>query len=812
MLLHYLKIAVRIFTRNKLVSMINVFGLSVALTGCLLIGIFIHDELRYDQFHEHADHIYRVTRNYITPEGGVHMHLGHLAPPFGPLLKNDFPDIIESTRIAGEFSALVSSPEKGKPDNYQEIENAFFVEPSAFKIFSIKILSGDNQKPLDKPLTLMISDEAAQKYFGTTDVVGREVKFFEKVAEITGTFKAFPPQSHWHPNALVSFNTLNDDAFYGAEKLKNEWENNSFLTYVLVDDNFDPEKTAQLFPAFIDRHMPIGDQARKQSASTRLFLQPLTSIHLHSHLDSEAETNGDINHVYAMGAIGMFLIVIACFNFINLSTARATQRGKEVGLRKVSGAERGQLIFQYIGESTMTTLLAMIIAIAAVPICLVWLNAFTDKSINLYDYTSPGYILILSGFVLAVGTLAGLYPAFVISGFKPAQILKGQSGSTLKGGGIRRVLVVAQFSLSSIMIIATLIIYQQLDFLNTKELGYKKEQIIAFPYPSEADDRYDAFYNTITQHPAIVEATRSNRIPTVRLLETNYVTRTDLAAEKKVIMKNVGVDRHFFGTYKIPMVSGKNFQKETRAGQSFEEGVSNGFILNESACKLLGWRPDEAVGKEIVNGNINGTIAGVVKDFHFESLHEPIAPIVFITYVKPRLVSVLVSASAMKEGINHIAKAWKQLGRPDVFNYEFLDDRYSRLYDSEAHQQELFIAFAAVAIFIASLGLFGLATFNAVQRSKEVSIRKTLGASVQSILQLLSKEIIVLILIANVLAWPVAWYFMKEWLNEFAYHIDMSILTYFGAGAFTLFVTLITISTQTLRAALTNPATMLRNE
>ena len=810
MLFHYLKIASRIFTRNKLVSMINVFGLSVALTGCLLIGIFIHDELRYDRFHEHADRIYRVTRNYINPDGSVQMHLGHLAPPFAPLLKNDFPDIIESVRMAGGFNALISSVKKGKPDSYQEIENAFFVEPSAFKIFSIKILSGNRETPLDKPLTLMISDEAAQKYFGTTDVAGKEIKFFEKVAEITGTFQAFPPQSHWHPNALVSFATLNDPAFYGADKL-NEWENNSFQTYVRVTDDFDPEKTAQQFPAFIDRHMPIKDQAQKPSASTRLFLQPLTSIHLHSHLDSEVETNGDINHVYAMGAIGVFLIVIACFNFINLSIARATQRGKEVGLRKVSGAGRSQLIFQYIGESTLTTSLAMIIAVAAVPVCLVWLNAFTSKSINLYDYTSPGYILVLIGFVLITGTLAGLYPAFVISGFKPAQILKGQSGSTLKGGSIRRILVVAQFGISIVMIIATLIIYQQLDFLNTKALGYKKEQVITFSYPSEADDRYDAFYHTITQHPAIVEATRSSRIPTVRLLETNYVTRPDLSAEK-VIMKNVGVDRHFFGTYNIPLVSGKNFQKETRAGQTFEEGVSNGFILNESACTLLGWQPDEAVGKEIVNGGVNGTVTGVVKDFHFESLHEPIAPIVFITYVQPRVVSVLIAAPTMKEAIDHIAKAWKQLGRPDLFTYEFLDERYRRLYDKETQQQELFIVFAAITIFIASLGLFGLATFNAVQRSKEVSIRKTLGASVQSIVQLLSKEIVVLILIANVLAWPVAWYFMQEWLNEFAYHIEMNVLTYFIAGAFTLFITLITISTQTLRAALTNPATMLRNE
>jgi putative ABC transport system permease protein len=812
MLFNYLKIAVRLLTRNKLVSIINISGLALALTGCLLITLFIRDELRYDRYHEHADHIYRVTRNFLRPDGSEHMHLGHLAPPFGPLLKNDFPDILESTRTAGPVrSVLPGVPEEGGESNNYEIENGYFVEPSVFTIFSIDILSGNTTTSLEKPLTMMLSDKVAQQYFGDhADIVGKEVRMFDRIIEITGTYKAFPAQSHWHPDVLISFSTLHDKEFFGLEALQNKWEENSFLTYILVNDAFDPVRTEQLFPSFIDKHMPAGDDPRKKSSSTKLFLQPLTSIHLHSHLDSEAETNGNINHVYAMESIGLFLIIIACFNFINLSTARATQRGKEVGLRKVSGALRTQLIFQYISESTLITLLAMIVAVAIASACLPWLNNFTGKSINLQDYLNFNTIIILTGFVMAVGAMAGLYPAFVISGFKPARILKGQTGSMRDGSGIRKALVVMQFSISIVMIIATLITYQQLEFLGDKDLGYSKDQIVTFRY--EQDEHYDAFYNYMTEHPAIVSVTMSNFIPTSRLLSTNNIEQVDRPAEASVIMKNVSIDQNFFAAYNIPLVSGKNFSTTASNDGSFMARLANGFILNESACTLLGWTHDEAIGKELSNGGAKATVIGVVKDFHFESLHEPIAPIIFNNYKNYSHVSVLVSTPQMKEAVAHLEKAWKKFVKQEPLKYGFLSDRYNRLYESEASQRELFIIFAVVAVFIASLGLFGLATFNTIQRSKEVCIRKVLGASVQSLLQLLSKEIIILIVLANAVAWPIAWYFMKEWLGGFAYHIEMDILTYIGAGALTLVITLLTISTQTLKAALTNPATMLRNE
>ncbi len=813
MFINYLTIALRILTRNKLVSTINIFGLALALSGSLLIAIFIEDELSYDRFNQQADRIYRVTRNYVTPEGSQHMHLGHLAPPFAPLLKNDFPDIIASTRNYGPFATTMTIKEGGESKGY-EFESGYFVEPSMFQIFSVDILSGDTRSPLERPYTMMLSDRIAQQYFGTLDVVGKEVHVIDTILEITGTYKALPNQSHWHPDVLISFSTLNDNKFFGAEHFQNAWENNSFLTYILVNDQFDPIKTAHAFPSFIDKHMPANGDSRKKSSSTNLFLQPLTSIHLNSHLDSEAESNGNINYVYAMGAIGSFLVIIACFNFINLSTARATQRGKEVGIRKVSGALKKQLIFQYISESVLMTLLAMIVAIALASACLSWMNDFTGKSMDLGNYLNLNYALIIVGFVLTVGIAAGLYPAFVISSYKPVKILKGQTAST-KGIGVRKVLVVMQFSISIVIIIATLITYQQLEFINNKDLGYAKDQVVVFGMPDEVRDHYDAFHNALIDHPAIVNVARTNRMPTLRLLETNNVStaKGDSSLRKtEVNMKNVSIDQHFFDTYGIPFISGRNFSMEMKTDASFEEMVANGFILNESAVKLLGWNNNEAVGKQLINGGVSASVIGVVKDFHFESLHETIAPIVFITYARYRQVSVLISAARMKEGIEQIEEVWKQFV-PDVpSDYEFLNERYARLYASEASQQELFFIFGVLAILIAALGLFGLATFNTTQRSKEVSIRKVLGASVRSILQLLSKEIIILIVISNLIAWPIAWYFMMKWLEGFAYHIEMSIMTYIAAGLLTMAVTLITISTQTLKAALTNPATMLRNE
>ena len=805
---NYLTIALRLLARNKLISAINILGLALALTGSLLIALFVQDELRYDRYHANADDIYRVTRNFLSSDGSVALHMGHIAPPYGPLLKNDFPDIEEVVRTTYcdlPLRRIADNGSVGEPLNF---DNPFYAEPSVFTVFSIPIVAGDATAPLEKPFTLMVSDAAAERYFGTQDVVGERLQFDEHYFEITGVYEAFPPQSHWHPDVLVAFSTLKDENIYGREPLETGWGNNNFMTYILVNEEFDPIRTEAQFPSFLDRNMGGFDEAAP-STWTNLFLQPLTSIHLHSHLDSELEANGNIHHVYIMGAIGVFLLLIACFNFINLSTARATSRGKEVGLRKVVGAFRQQLIAQHLSESILVTLFAFLVAIVLVTLALPWLNDFTGKSLAAEEYMQPGAVLGVLGAIVLIGTLAGLYPAFIISGFNPALTLKGRTGSTRGSGRVRKVLVVVQFTVSIVMIIATLITYQQLNYLNDRDLGYTKEQVALVYNSYRLGDHYEAFYHELTQHPAIINASQSSHVPTKRLTSFSgtSVQRGDSLVATDIVMKEVRIDPEYFTTYQIPLMSGRSFSKDIGSDDS------TSFIINETAARMVGWSNEEAVGQTIKNEPTSGTVVGVVQDFHFESLHQPIVPMIFNGQSNRfQELSVRVAAADMPEALAHMEAVWKQFVPDQPFAYEFLSESYQHLYDSERSQNELFIIFAGLAIFIAAMGLFGLATFNTQQRTKEVSIRKVLGAPVGSILRLLSKEILVLTFIANLIAWPIAWYFMKEWLSGFAYHIEMNIFTYLLAGVLALVITLMTIGSQTIKAALTNPATILRND
>ncbi len=808
MLKNYFTLALRVFARNKLVSAINVLGLALALSGSLLIALFVQDELSYDRYHTHADDIYRVTRNFLSSDGSVALHLANIAPPYGPLLANDFPDIKEVVRTTYCGLPLRRMEDDGSVGESLNIDQPYYAEPSIFTVFSIPILAGDTETALEKPATLMISDAAADRYFGTQDVVGERLKVDDEYLEITGVYEAFPPQSHWHPNILVSFSTLDHPEVYGRERLETDWGANNFNTYILVNEEFDPAHTEAQFPDFLDRNMKGFNEAAP-STWTNLFLQPLTSIHLHSQLDSELEANGNINHVYIMSAIGVFLLLIACFNFINLSTARATSRGKEVGLRKVVGAFRYQLVVQHLSESILVTLLAFLMATVLVTLALPWLNDFTGKSLQLSDYIQPAVALGTLVVVVLIGTLAGLYPAFVISGFKPALTLKGRSGSTRSSGQVRKTLVVVQFTVSIVMMIATLVTYQQLNFLNDRDLGYTKDQVVLLYNSYQLRDQYEAFYHQLTQDPTIINASQSSNVPTERLTSFSgtSVPQGDSLAATDVVMKEVRIDPEYFDTYEIPIVSGRNFS-ETIASDD-----STSFIINETAARMVGWSTEEAVGQMIRNGPTTGTVVGVVQDFHFESLHQSIVPIIFNGQTdRFHELSVRVAATDMPEALAHMEAIWKQFAPGQPFNYDFLSDEYQHLYDSERSQNELFIIFATLAIFIAAMGLFGLATFSTQQRTKEVSIRKVLGAPVGSILRLLSKEVIVLTLIANAVAWPIAWYFMREWLSKFAYRIEMSVTTYLLAGALALLITLVTIGSQAIKAALTNPASILRND
>lgn len=812
MIKNYLIVAIRAIRRDTLSSFINIFGLALAMMCSILIYLFIQDELSYDKYHRHTDRIYRVTRNFLSPDGSVNLHLGHLAPPFGPLLKNDFSEFETVVRTL-HSRLLVSSEEKGDQRKSFNEEKVYFAEPGIFEVFSISVLEGSEEKALDQPFNVMLSAKTAKKYFGSEHALGKPLKIAKTYdAVVSGVFEDFPGQSHLHPEILVSFSTLNDSTVYGRRGLETNWGNNSFGTYILARAPLDEQKIESQFPDFVDRHMRRQEASNNDplpSSWTNLFIQKVSDIHLHSHLDSEEEANGNINNVYMMGVIGVFIVLIACFNFVNLSTARASKRAKEVGLRKVVGALKNQLINQYLSESVLIAMFALIASVGFSVMAVGWLNEFTHKSIDLNPVNHLNLWVGVVLFAIVVGLLAGIYPAFVLSGFKPALILKGQQGSAKGKGMLRRILVVAQFSISIVLIVATLITLKQLRYLNDRELGYTKDQVITLRYFGDLVPNYDAFFNELVKQTSIENIARSSRTPTGRLLDsqgTGRIQKGDSLSDTNVVLKNIRVDQEFFDTYEIEFAAGRDFSKDIKTDDSLA------FILNEAAVKMMGMTSEDIVDKEFQYAGVKGRVIGVVKDFHFESLHEPIVPIVFEPGNNFNNISIKLAGDDLQAGLAHVETTWRELLPDRPFEFEFLSMKYQRLYDSEQRQGQLFIIFACLAILIACLGLFGLATFNAMQRVKEIGIRKVLGASVPSILTLLSREIVVLIVVANLIAWPVAWYFMDMWLGTFAYHINMDILAYLMAGGAAVVIALVTVSSQTIRAAVSNPANTLRYE
>lgn len=797
---------------------INIAGLALSIASAILIYLFVTDELSYDRYHTQADRTYRVTRIFYNSDQVATLHLSSVAPPIGPLLKNDFGEIEVMARTL-QYNAVVGKEENGELNSFSE-NNIFLAEPALFSIFDIDVLSGDPKKDFQRPFTVMLSEATAARYFADENPVGKRLRFDNSIdLEVTGTFKNFPKQSHWHPDFLISFVTLEDDAIYGRRGLETNWGNNSFSTYLLLTEGATPEKLSSQFPSFLDRH--FGAYARANfgapadfvaSKVTELTLQKVTDVHLHSNLDDEIEVNGNINNVYMMSVIGIFIIVIACFNFINLSTARATTRAKEVGLRKAVGAVKNQLIHQYLSESVLISLFALVVAIAIAMLALNGLNQFTGKQLSVNFLQDWQLLVGITAFAIGVGVLAGIYPAFVISGFKPALVLKGQKGSVGGRGGIRKVLVVMQFAISIALIIATAVTFQQLNYLNSRDLGYDRNQVITLTYYGLLNQNYTSFYNEMTKSPFIRNVGRSSRIPTGRLLDSQgnaSVTKGDSLVDSGVGLKYVVADHEFFDTYGIEVAAGRIFSKDIPSDDSLA------FIINEAAVRAIGWKTnDEGINKDFQYGGTRGKLIGVVKDFHFESLHQKVVPMIFMPMRQggANFLAVKIDGRDVQAGITQVEKLWKETlpGRP--FEYQFLDERYKRLYEAEQKEGKLFTIFSGLAIFIASLGLFGLATFNTLQRVKEIGIRKALGATVPDILKLLSKEIVVLIIIANVIAWPIAWYLMNQWLNSFAYHIDMNVFIFLSAAVIAILLALITVSSQSIKAAMTNPSNTLRSE
>ena len=810
MLKNYFKISFRNLLKNKSSSFINLFGLTIGLTCCMLIGLYIWNELSFDRYHQNADRIYRFSREFFNTDGSTQLHLGHLSPPFGPRLKDDFPDIEEVIRI------LQTTVTFRKDDLLYSEDNLFLAEPGIFNMFDVPLLNGDHATALNDPFTLLLSESAAKKYFNSENPVNQTITGFGQFEfKITGVFKDFPYNSHFHPEMLASFSTLRDSMVYGEEGLRTNWGNNSFSTFMMLPKGYPVENIASQIPAFLDKNMAGVYEDGKPSERTKLHILPLTDIHLHSHLDSEIEENGDAKRVAVFAIIALLILLIACINYMNLSTARSANRAKEIGVRKVVGASRKEIIWQFLSESFILSMFASVLAIMFAQLLLPFINEVLGQELQITSTMLFAIPLLVLGVALLTGLMAGFYPALFLSGMKPLRILK-VGGANNQGGGasLRKVLVVSQFAISVVLIIATTVVYKQLNFMQTKNIGLNKDHVITTAYYQRFASNYESFKNEILSNPAIKNIARSSRTPADRLLDSYGSAEVQLATdslEKSAVdLKSLTIDHRFVPTYELDVAAGRNY-REDQGVDRFES-----FILNESAAKAIGWRnPENAVGKRIVYGGRDAHIVGILKDFHFESLHQDIQPTIFFIpsdSTNYNYMSIKLDGGNIAGGIAHLEKTWKQFLPQFPFEYHFIDEDFGALYEAEQRQGRVFIGFAILAILVACLGLFGLTAFVAQQRKKEVGIRKVLGATTAGLVGLLSKDFLKLVAIAIVIASPLAYYFMENWLTDFAYRIDLQWPIFLIAGMIAVLIAFLTVSYQSIKAAIANPVDSLRSE
>ena len=811
MIRNYFKIAWRNLMKYKFISFINLFGLTVGLTCCLLITTYIINELSFDRYNKKAENIYRVTRSFNNSEGVVSLRLSTISPPFGYYFPTDFPEIKEMTRLLNNGT----TPLKYKDKLINE-RDVYFADEHLFDVFTLPVLQGDPKTALKEPFSVMLSEETAKKYFGRDDPMNKVLRANNQFdVKVTGIYKAFPANSHLHPGMLISFNTLKDSAVYGAENLRTNWGNNSFFTYLLLPEHYDANRMIAQFPAFVNRRMDHRDyNGDLPSKFTKLGLQKLTDIHLYSHTDYEAEPNGDMARVYIFSVIALFILLIACINYMNLSTARSALRAREIGIRKVIGARRKELIFQFLSESVLISCAAIFISFILLYFALPWLNRISDQHLSVQILMSWKILIPIFLTPFVIGIISGLYPALYMSSFQPVKTLKGLFKAGSGNISFRKLMVVTQFAISIVLIITTVIVFQQLRYMQSTSLGYDKEHIFTVPYNNFLNSSYETFRNELLQNRDVRNVARSSRIPTGRLLDAMGASAYigDSLRPVTADIKFLAADYDFIPTYGVPLAAGRNFSR------SFGTDTSN-FILNEASVQAIGWKsPQDAIGKDFKYGSLKGKVIGVIRDFHFESLHQKIVPMVL---VNPKIdpnqsffnsMSVKISGNNMATTLAAVEKAWKKYLPEIPYQYTFLEENFNRLYESEQKQGAIFTIFSCIAIFIACLGLFGLSAFAITQRLKEIGVRIVLGAKMNSIVTLLSKDFLRLVLIASVIAFPVAWYAMTRWLQDFAYRINIQWWVFILSAVVALIVALGTVSFHAIKAALTNPVQSLRSE
>jgi putative ABC transport system permease protein len=646
----------------------------------------------------------------------------------------------------------------------------------------------------------------ARKYFGSENPLGQTMRIEaggqSADLKVTGVIESLPHNSHFHADFLASFKTY--EAIVGDGEMQS-WTSNNYATYILMSKNHDINTLKQQLNPFIDRHM--GEEMSRQ---TQLILQPLTDIHLHSHLDSEIESNSDIVYIYIFSVIGFFVLMIAAINFMNLSTARSSHRAKEVGLRKVVGANRSQLIKQFLSESLLTAFAGLTVALILVKLLLPRFNQFIGRELSL---SLTENMALLAGLILLavfVGIVSGLYPAVFLSSFQPAMVLKGSKEKRRRKLSLRTVLVVFQFAISIILIICVGVVTSQLKYIRDINLGFNQEQVVVLPSSSRISSQLESVKTRLYENPNVISVSAAKRVPSGRLLDSSSarVIRGEEIEPINFMIALLRVDHDYIPTFGMEMAAGRNFSK------TMPTDATNAFILNETAIRQIGWEsPSDAIGKGFGYGRSQGQIIGVVKDFHFESIHHTIAPIVMVlSSYSLNQVAVRISPSNIPGTMAFLQSKWQEYRPNYPFSYYFVDERFDQQYRSENKLLQLFGYFAFLAIFIACLGLFGLALYTAEQSIKEIGIRKVLGASVSSLVFLFSKEFSKWVLLANVIGWPVAYFAMTKWLENFAYRTSLNLWVFLLAGVIALFIALITVSYHSIKAAVADPVTSLRYE
>jgi putative ABC transport system permease protein len=799
MIKNYFKTALRNLRKNKLYAAINIFGLTVGLAACLLIGVYINHELSYDKFNVNADRIVRVTMEYKNAETVNSVAL--TGTKAGPQFKRTFPAVEEYVRT------FISSGVVKSEDRVFDESRILYADDPFFKVFSFRLVEGNASAALNEPGKIVITEAVAKKYFGNENALNKRLTVKGKELMVSAVCEDAPQNSQVKFDMVTQFLNLSDNV-----KTENWWSAN-WITYLLLrDENSLPQLQKQ-----VNSYMSTADvrkEARLEGNDyLNYHLQPLRKVHLHSSL-AGFEPNGSIAYIYMFFVIALLILIIACANYTNLATAQSTGRSGEIGMRKVMGASKRQVFMQFIGESSVITFIAAALAFGLSMLMIPYFNNVTGKQFTTDVLVQPIPIIALAVFCVLVSFFAGLYPALVLSGTQIMGVLK--KGFTFTGGNnmMRKSLIVAQFGISIFLIIYTVVIMQQMNFMQTTNLGYDKDHVVVLPIGGKMLENFENIKDAIAKTPGVESVTASYETPEY-VQWGDGITAMDEKGKREVSLTAMPVDLDFTKTLKMQLLAGRDFQQSDFALMDTSNDYANyhqSFIINETLAKKIGWTPEQAIGKTIEK-NSTGPVVGVVKDFNFNSLHDPIGPmLIFLGRSYSQIFMARINGNNMKETLGNLEMVWKQRVPDRPFNYHFLDEDYNKLYVAEQRTAALFSVAAGLAIILACLGLFGLAAFTTVQRTKEIGIRRVLGANLRSITLLVSGNFLKLVAIAIVIAAPLAWWAANKWLQDFAFRVPVQFYVFVITALVTMLIALCTAGFHSVKAALMNPVKSLRTE